>query len=69
MNTIRPCQRTYNFQDVILTPDCINELASRNNLLWFLKNKKENGIIFTSDEIYSLIEAVCDNWRRYHESC
>ncbi len=66
---IRPCEQTYYFQDVIITPYCINELSSRNNLLWYLQNKKQNGIIFTNDEIYSLIEAVCDNWRKYYESC
>jgi len=66
---LRPCERTYYFQGIEFTPDYINELASRNGLLWILKNKKNNGIIFDNDEIYQLIEAVCDNWSRYYESC
>lgn len=66
---LRPCERTYNFQGIEFTPDYINELASRNRLVFLLNDKKQEGIIFDNDEIYQLIEAVCDNWRRYYESC
>jgi len=65
----RLCERTYYFQGIEFTPDYINELASRNRLLFLLSDKKQEGIIFDNDEIYQLIEAVCDNWSRYYESC
>lgn len=59
---IRPCEQTYILNTQIITPDDINDLASRNNFMyWVCDNEGKVSL----EEIHSIATAVRDNWKRF----